>query len=192
MKTVPGAGGKRSKVVGPSWHEEDGVIFFSVVTDGTTGRNWIKRLEHKGFRLGNDAKAILRSPDFRPTSRVRTTVAVIKGSLFEEMERTTDNVRTLALQRQFEVPDPELLCLVREKFLDKDLLAMGLFWVIGMHTPIDVEGEPRLLGADRIEDRDGYGSFMVAYRGQLNGTWDRDTGFLFKVCSRTLSLEVVR
>jgi hypothetical protein len=81
---------------------------------------------------------------------------------------------------------------MREKFLDKDLTAMGLFWTIGMHKPIEVNGELRLLGADRIEDRAGYGSFMVAYRGNLDATWDRDTGFLFKVSSQKISLQGIR
>jgi len=191
MATLTPAGGRGFKAVAPSWHEEDGVIFFSVLSDGTSGRDWIKRLEHRGFRLGDAAKAILRSPDFRPTSGIRTNVAVIKGSLFEEMERNTENVRALARQRSFAIPDPELICLMREKFLDKDLVSMGLFWVIGMHTPIDVDGELRLLGSDRIEDREGYGSFMVAYRGQPNSTWDRDTGFLFKVHSQSFALGIV-
>jgi hypothetical protein len=191
MKTTPGADGRRSKAISPSWHEEDGVIFFSVISDGTTGRDWIKRLEYQGFRLGNDAKAILRSADFKPTSNVRTNVAIIKGLLFEEMKRNTENVRALALERKFSIPDPELLCLMREKFLDNDLMNMGLFWIIGMHTPIDVDGELRLLGADRIEDREGYGSFVVAYRGQPKATWNRDTGFLFKVFSQKCGLEIV-
>ena len=192
MKVIPGSMGSRSKTDTPSWRENNEVIFFSLVSDGTTGRNWIRRLEYDGFRLGDDAKAILRSPLFVPTSQVRSHVAVIKGSLFREMERTTKNVLALARKYKFSNPDPELICLTRKKFLDKDLADMGLFWLIGMHIPIKINGEQRLLGADRIEDRDGYGSFMVAYRGNPNARWDRDTGFLFKVSSQKISLQGIR
>lgn len=42
-----------------SWREEDGVIYFSVTSDGTTGEDWITRLESKGFRVDDYAKQVL-------------------------------------------------------------------------------------------------------------------------------------
>jgi hypothetical protein len=47
-----------------TWRREDGVIHFSVVSDGTTGPEWIKRLEKRGIRVGRYAKDLLRSVDF--------------------------------------------------------------------------------------------------------------------------------
>lgn len=91
MKVVSNLSSRKTSV--PSWYEEDGIVYFSLVTDGTTGPHWIKHLEYKGFRLGDHAKSILRSPEFKPTSGIRTHVAVIKGSNFKEMNRTTKNVR---------------------------------------------------------------------------------------------------
>ena len=67
-----------------SWTEKDGVIYFSVTSDGTTGEQWIARLEGKGFRLSGYTKQVLRSPDFKPTSGITTDVAVLKGSLFSD------------------------------------------------------------------------------------------------------------
>src|SRR3989344_4056544 len=61
-----------------SWREEDGVIYFSVTSDGMSGGEWIKRLESKGFRVGDYAKNVLRSKDFKPTEGVVTEVAVLK------------------------------------------------------------------------------------------------------------------
>jgi hypothetical protein len=46
-----------------SWREEDGVIYFSVTSDGTTGEEWITRLEQGGFCVGDYAKQVLRSSD---------------------------------------------------------------------------------------------------------------------------------
>lgn len=134
----------------PAWYEENNIVYLSVGTDGTTGPHWIKRLEYKGFRLGGIAKIILRSPEFKPTSRVRTHVAVIRGSSFDEMRRTTKNVRASARTKNFMPLDLESMCLIREKLLDKDLATLGFFWLIGMHKPIIVDGKPYLLGADRI------------------------------------------
>lgn len=74
-----------------SWREEDNVIYFSVTCDGTTGEDWIKRLEGKGFHVGDYAKQVLRSPDFKPTSGVTTEVAVLKGVLFLDNDRESRN-----------------------------------------------------------------------------------------------------
>jgi restriction endonuclease S subunit len=40
--------------------EKDGVIYFSVTSDGTIGENWIKHLEGNDFRVGDYAKQMLR------------------------------------------------------------------------------------------------------------------------------------
>src|SRR3989338_3860444 len=56
------------------WHEHGGVIYFSVTSDGTTGEQWIERLENKGFLLSEYVKSVLRSSDFHPTSGVTTEI----------------------------------------------------------------------------------------------------------------------
>jgi hypothetical protein len=183
MVNVTGVNERGFRANPPTWYEEDGVIYFSVVSDGTLYANWIKRLEFIGYRLGNEAKVILRSLNSLPTSGKVFKLAVIKGVHFKEEERTTINVRAFASERKFGIIEPEAVCLIRKNFQDEDLAEMGLFWMVGMHNQVDVGGEPRLLGLDRIEDRDGNGNFLVLYRGQDNATWDRDTGFVFEVSS---------
>ena len=96
-----------------NWREEDGVIYFSVTSDGTTGEDWINRLEGNGFRVGDYAKQVLRSPDFKPTNSVTTEVAVLKGMLFEENDRITKKIRAEADKRKLGKPEPELACLIR-------------------------------------------------------------------------------
>src|SRR3989344_3005062 len=71
------------------WREENGVIYFSVTSDGTTGGQWIARLEKRGYRLSDYAKRMLRSPDFKPTKGVTTEIAVLKGMLFADNDRLT-------------------------------------------------------------------------------------------------------
>ena len=161
-----------------SWREEDGVIYFSVESDGTTGEDWIKRLEGHGFRVGDYAKQVLRTPSFKPTSGVTTEVAVLKGMLFEDQSRITSKIRAEADKRKLSKPNAELACLIREKFMDKEIEAMGLWYIVAMHEPInDSVGDPSLLYADRY----GVGRWLNAYIGGPVSRWDRGNGFAFAV-----------
>ena len=161
-----------------SWREEDGVIYFLVTSDGTIGEDWIKRLEGNGFRVGDYAKQVLRSSDFKPTNGMTTEVAVLKGMLFEDQSRITKKIRAEADKRKLGKPEPELACLIHEKFTDKEIEAMGLIWIVAMHEPInDSDGDPSLLGANRS----GVGRWVDAYYGRPDGKWHRDSGFAFAI-----------
>lgn len=159
-----------------SWREEDGVIYFSVTPDGTTGPGWIKRLEKKKFQIGDYAKSILRSDDFQPTTGVTTEIAVLKGMLFKDNERITKNIRAEADRRNWTKPNAEVACLMREKFSDKELEAMGLWWIAVMHEPIkDSDGAPELLYVYRDDD----GRWLGAADDGPGVRWSRDVGFAF-------------
>ncbi len=165
------------------WREENGVIRFSVISDGTTGEAWITRLESKGFRVGDYAKQVLRSPDFQPSSGVTTEIAVLKGSLFEDNDRITRNIRAEADKRKLEKPNAEVACLIREKFTDKEIEAMGLWYIVAMHEPIkDSGGGPDLLDANRY----GGGRWLDAYCVKPDDRWDRGVGFVFVVAQVVL------
>lgn len=158
-----------------NWREQDGVIYISVTSDGTTGPEWIKRLEGKGFHLSDYAKSVLCSPDFRPTKGVTTEIAILKGVLFEDLDRTTSNIRDMATQRKLTTPNAEVACLIREEFSDEDIEVTGLIWIVTMHEPIkDSDGDPSLLGASRSDG----GRWLDTWPGSR---WDRDSGFAFVV-----------
>lgn len=159
-----------------SWREQDGVIYFTVTSDGKTGPEWIIYLESKGFRLSRYAKSLLNSPDFKPTKGVIIEVGVLKGMLFNDSDRTTKNIRSDAEGRKFIKPNAELACLIRDKFTDEDIEAMGLTWIVAMHDPIkDSVGGPGLL----LVDRGGDGRGLSAYCGGPDDVWGRDFGFAF-------------
>ena len=159
-----------------SWREENGVIYFSVTSDGTAGHQWIERLTSKKFRVSEYAKQLLRSPDFRPTSAVTTDIAVLKGMLFEDRDRIIEKIRAEADRRKFGKPNAEVACLIREKFTDEEIEAMGLWWIFAMHDPIrDSDGGLSLLGAVRNVG----GRRLVAYDDSPDDRWDRDDGFAF-------------
>lgn len=160
------------------WHEKDGVIYLSATSDGTTGEGWIKRLEDKGFRVGDYAKQVLRSPDFRPTSGETYEIAILKGMLFQDSDRVTKKIRDEAARRKLGTPNAEVACLIREEFTDQELKAMGLMWIIIMHEPIeDSVGRPRIFGVIR----DAFGLWLHAYCDEPDVQWNLDSGFAFIV-----------
>jgi hypothetical protein len=161
-----------------SWREEDGIIYFNVTSNGTTGENWIKRLEDNGICVGNDAKQILCSPSFKPTSGITTEVAVLKSMLFADDDRTTEKIHAKAKKLKLKTPNAELACLIREKFTDKDIKDMGLWWIVTMHEPIKgSDGDPSLLSVSRHDD----GRWLCACSGRFDGRWSRESGFAFVV-----------
>lgn len=158
------------------WREEEGVIYFSVISDGTTGPEWINRLEKKKLRIGDYAKSILRSKDFQSTTGVTTEIAVLKGLLWKDSERITSNIRAEAEKRKLEKPKAEVACLIREIFSDKELEAMGLWWIVAMHEPIkDSAGRLSLL----VADRDDGGRWLDAIYDDPGTQWDCGGGFAF-------------
>ena len=161
-----------------SWREKDGVIYFSVTSDGTTGEEWIKRLERKGFRVGDYAKGILFLRDFKPTNGVTTEVVVLKGMLFKDDDRIMKKIHAEANKRKFKKPNAEVACLIREAFTDEEIKAMGLTWIVAMHQPItDSDGDPGILAAHCNSN----GRWLVAYFNYLDDRWSRDAGFAFAV-----------
>ncbi|MDP3004302.1 MAG: hypothetical protein Q8N43_02240 [Candidatus Azambacteria bacterium] len=162
-----------------TWREQDGVIRFSITSDGTTGPEWIERLEKKGFRIGDYTKSVLRSSDFKPTNGVTTEIAVLKGTLFADNNRITKKIRAEADKRKLEKPNAEVVCLIREMFTDEEIEAMGLWWIVAMHEPIkDSDGGPYLLRAHRRGD----GRWLDAYCAGPDYRWCRsEGGFAFAV-----------
>ena len=168
-----------------SWYEKNGVIYFSVTPDGTTGEGWITRLES----MGGYAKQVLRSPDFKPTSGVTTEVAVLKGMLFKDNDRTPKKIRAYAEafrtsdKRKLLEPNAELACLICEKFTEKEIEAMGLWYIVAMHEPInDSDGDPLLLCASRGDA----GRWLYACHGRPAYKLRRDSGSAFAVSHKSV------
>ena len=160
------------------WREQDGVIYFSVTSNGMTGPQWIEHFEKKGIQLSKWAKDVLLSPDFKPTNGVTTEVAVLKGMLFEDNDRVTSKIRAEAGKRKLVKPNAELGCLIRDMFTDEEIAAMGLVWIVAFHEPIkDSDGVPVLLSAAR----DGAGPWLRACSGGPGSGWARVDGFAFAV-----------
>lgn len=162
-----------------SWREKNGVIYLPpFITDGTTGPDWIKRLEDNGFLVGSSAKQVLCSPSFKPTSGVTIEVAVLKDIFFEDNDPSTKKIRAEADKLNFLTPNAELACLIRLKFTNKEIEATGLWSIVAMHEPInDSDGNPFLLFADRSVG----GRCLYAYSGMPDFRWNSGYGYAFAV-----------
>jgi hypothetical protein len=166
------------------WREENGVIYLSVTSDGTTGPEWIARLKKKGFRVSDYAKSVLCSKDFKPTSGVTTEIAILKGMLFEDSNRVTKKIHTEAESRKLTKPNAEIACLIRENFSDEEIEAMGIYWIVAMHEPIkDSGGGLRLLSVGRDDD----GSWLDTGYGYPGSEWVRGDGFAFVASQVSIS-----
>lgn len=155
------------------WRERYNVIYFSVTSDGTSGPEWVIRLEKKGVLLSDNAKNLLRSPGFTPTTGVTTRIAVLKGALFTDSERVVKVIHIDAYRRGLIRPNAEVACLIREKFSDEEIEKMVLEGIITMHNSlIEVDGGPDLLGT-------GKSSSLRAYYGGKDDRWHSAHGFAF-------------
>mgnify|MGYP001572202345 CR=1 FL=1 len=160
-----------------SWCEQDGVIYFNITSNGRTGLEWERFCDENKYQLSPEARFLLRSDDFKPTSCVTTEIAVLEGILFEDNDRITKKIHAEANKRKLEKLNAEAACLIREKFSDKEIEAMGLWWIIVMHKPIEGSGgSPYLLGAHRHG-----GHWLDAYYDEPDDGWLRDFGFAFAV-----------
>lgn len=135
------------------WRKQNGITYFSVTSDGTTGEEWIKRLEKNGFMISGHAKEMLCS-EIRPTSGVTTEIAVLDymdyttwkdmrdvraskaiSSLIRRLLQNAKNIITKeadakGLDRLISPSSFEVACLIREKFSDKEIQAMGFSEIV--------------------------------------------------------------
>ena len=159
------------------WREEKGVIEFTLLpTEGTTGPQWEKWYDDNSYNLSSDARKVLNSEEFKPTSGVINHVAVLKGELFPDDKRLTRLIRAEAKDRKLPELNAEACCLIRKMFPDEELEAMGLWGIVVFHKGIEISpGDPRLLTSDHSYN----GRRLSAYYGRPGDDWDRGFGFAF-------------
>ncbi|MFA6340624.1 MAG: hypothetical protein WCX27_00070 [Candidatus Paceibacterota bacterium] len=160
-----------------SWREEDGVIYFTVTSNGKSGKEWIKHFESRKIKISDYAKQLLLSKDFKPSKKGTVSqIALIKGESFSDDDRITSKIRREADRHKMEKSNAEVACLIRDLFTDEEIKAMGLYWIITMHEPIkDSDGAPRLLSMNR----DGGGPWFDTYYDRSGFGWGRESGFAF-------------
>ena len=157
--------------------EKDGVIYFTVTSNGMTGKEWIIHFNSKGAKINDYAKQLLLSEDFKPRKKGSVhQIEVIKGEFFSNENRTTSNIRQEADKRKLSKPNAEVACLIRDLFTGKEIRKMGLCWIVTIHEPIkDSHGYLSLLSVCS----DGDVPCLRAFYGVPGCRWDREDGFAF-------------
>jgi hypothetical protein len=118
--------------------------------------------------------------DFKPTTGVTTEVAVLRGMLFDDQSRIIKNIIAEADKHKFSRPNTELSCLIRVKFTNKEIQAMGLKRIVAVHESFgDYDFYPFLLGGDTFAD-----GYLYECGGSPDSKWHRNYGFAFVVSSR--------
>ncbi|HRZ30109.1 MAG TPA: hypothetical protein P5274_00335 [Candidatus Paceibacterota bacterium] len=169
----------------PKWTVgENGVIYLTLpATTGRTGEEWITHFERKGDRLSDYAKSVLLSKKFQPTTGIVNQVAILPAKLWKDNERLTKRIRKDAYAGTFTKekltdPNAEVLCLIRDYLTDEEIEMLGLWYIVGMHKPIeDFDGDPFLLSAERRGD----GCGLRAYCDDPGHQWHGGGGFAFSV-----------
>ncbi|KKP89859.1 MAG: hypothetical protein UR94_C0033G0011 [Parcubacteria group bacterium GW2011_GWA2_36_10] len=160
---------------------DDGIIYSSVksCSISTSGSDWLKNLKRRRFTIDGVAPEILRSKNFQASPDGTYEIAIFRGSLLAECERSSNKIRIRASHCHFFTPGTDLACLIRDNFSDEEIRAMGLKRIIVMHQPIyDSHGIPSLLALGC----DGAGRWLSAYHQTDRDDWGREEeGFAFVV-----------
>ncbi len=149
----------------PTWEERDGIFYLTLVSNGTTGPQWIMYFEKKGFLIRERAKDILNSSDFVPTTNIAYNIAIIPGPLLDEKTRTLPNIHAYANKKRFQTPHPEIACLLMEYYSREDLVEMGIEALTIPHPPIK---DARGMSCFFIFDFEYY--FQPPYIHRLDGS----------------------
>jgi hypothetical protein len=162
------------------WHEENGIIYFSVTSNGVTGSEWVKRLESKGIVL-NDRAIELLFYALKPSNGITTRIAVLKENFFSSDNIVPESFRILVANEQnFVISNLEIACLIRDKFTDNDIKTMGLDSIVVMHhmSDSDIGGMTLHKETFRIYSR----TFHAGY-GDSCSVWEPFIGSAL-VCSQ--------
>lgn len=158
--------------------DDDRIIFFSVTSNGLTGKQWVDRLQTNHVRIYSSTKRILLSPDFVVTNGVTYEVVVLPGMLFPDEKRTTTHIFAEAERRGLKKPNAEIACYIREFFPYDEIDATGLQSIITMHEPIRIDSDRESLLGTR-NDQNIKANFLFPYIDKINENWYIGTGFAF-------------
>jgi hypothetical protein len=95
--------------------EKNQAINVSLASDGTTGEQWIKRLENQGHILNLEVKRLLTSPQFIATKGERWEVVILKKTSEKALILKREEVLAEAKTLHLVSINLEISCLLREE-----------------------------------------------------------------------------
>lgn len=160
----------------PKVTEKDGIIYVTFISNGMSGPEWEAHFDRRGIQLSDNARTILNSSQFK-ASKAGTSrpVAILKGELFGDAERITRTIRAKAVELKLKKLNIETQCLIRDGLTNKAINDLGLNWIVGMHEPIEIGGDLRLLTADASGAVPGLNTDY----GFPGNRWNHAFGFAF-------------
>lgn len=135
---------------------------FDLISDGTTGREWVHEIESRGLRLTQEVRSFLMSESFRPTHGITYPCVVLVRDDFNK-----EIPKSLNLKK----PHPEIACLLTRQY--PELEQHRLWRIFVMHELFPNSGLREL----RIGICRGYGG-LEGYRHDLPGKTP-DMGYLY-------------
>jgi len=186
------------------WEDKKNKVYrLSVVSGGTTGPEWIERLEKKNFKIEPEARMALLSSNFKPTKNVTREIVILKKDFFckgEKRKVTNKDVILQATNKKLIIPHIEVACLIRELLSDKDLKKMNLLSIVIMHNPvcINVESLPKNFPIILAASRHNQGNLLNSFSGETDNNsfvenyWDAQSGFAFVLSQAYLSEDLVK
>ena len=152
------------------WTEKEGVVYFSLFSDAKTGSEWLRHFSRLKVGVSLNATKILQSAEFLPSSAgTLHKVAVIKGNVFNQRVRSTEQIRKWALLQGFRIPNLEVSPHIRSSFSNEEIKEMGLEEIVTFHEPVN----GRFLDIDADT-----GELESAPAGEED-TWHEEHGFGF-------------
>jgi len=167
----------------PFFIERFDIIHLSFTTDGTSGFQWIERLEDENIELENYVKTILNCLNFNPTIGVKTKIAIIKGKHFKQEDCNKEKLYAEVSRLNLINPSVESACYLREMLTNDTIKAMGLMSIKVMHNPIECfDKQSAILTFGRRGDH----SYLDAYFDQ-DKEFSSDVGFAFEEVSNAIT-----
>lgn len=177
--------------------EEDGVVYFSVVSQSqpATWQERAESLKKKGINITDSAEGALRWSGFTPTSSVVTEVAILK-KYFSEDGYTRESLDHEAEQYGWTKPGMDLGCLILENLSKEELRAMDIKYAAVMSEPFrtSCEAIPQIFDVRVLDERnekiDGYaelGATIVIEGCHWTGGPRKAQGFAYVVSSQVVT-----
>jgi hypothetical protein len=194
------------KIMSQKWTEKDDIISFSVTFNDKTylmnGEQWFHYFKKEGRTISKNAKTILLSKDFdsildytisgkNVNSFMTHEICILRKNFFSNNNCITKNIIETALKYKF-IPiqhNCRIMCLVRKKLSNEDIIDMKLNKIIFMSKPIkDCNNNPSLLCVDVFEYDDDLSpsslSLLSTESGEDYYDWNdpcfNNAGFVFE------------
>jgi hypothetical protein len=95
--------------------EKNHAIYLTLTSDGTTGEQWINRLESQGKILSIEVQHLLKSLKFEIAKGQKSDLVILKKTLTKALALTKDELLAEAFSLHLLPVNLELACLLREE-----------------------------------------------------------------------------